>query len=133
MQKNISPKPVIWLCLPVPAWQVNGQNGFGIDGKIILNEIIPIIKKIAADLKLNTIDLQTALSGMKDHFSDGVHPDEVGLDSIAANIYRALAQVTTSTYTINTQFFPDIELKGHELSITLPSHGGGCGTPFGSG
>lgn len=120
LEKFISPKPVIWLCLPLPAWPINGNNAFAIDGQIIANEVIPIIKKVAADRKLNVIDLHTALMGMKSHFPDGVHPDGVGQDSIAANIYRALTKVASPVLAAQTPVFPELNLRGRDLRLSMP-------------
>lgn len=120
LEKHITPKPVVWLCLPVPAWPVNGTNSFGIDGQIIANEEIPIIKKVAADRKLNVIDLHTALLGMQAHSPDGVHPDAVGQDSIAANIYRALTRAATAVRIPPARAFPELYLRGRELKVSMP-------------
>jgi acyl-CoA thioesterase-1 len=120
LEKHITPKPVVWLCLPVPAWPVNGANAFGIDGQIIANEVIPIIKKVAADRQLNVIDLHTALLGMQTHSPDGVHPDGVGQDSIAANIYRALTKAATTAEDFSARVFPELYLRGRELKVDIP-------------
>ena len=120
LEKNIKPKPVIWLCLPVPAWPINGVKLAGIDGDTIFMKEIPIIKKVAADLKLNTIDLHTALLGMQAHFPDGVHPDAVGHDSIAANIYRALTKPVTSIFASLAPVFPELDLRDRDLRVGMP-------------
>ena len=120
LEKWIVPKPVIWLCLPVPAWPVNGTNPFGIDGSIILNEQIPIIKKVAASRNLKIIDLHTALLPHKSFFSDGVHPNAQGQDSIAANIYRALTKVTTGVAAQKRHLFSDRQFSGSNLNVTVP-------------
>jgi lysophospholipase L1-like esterase len=126
---TISPKPVIWLCLPVPAWPVNGTNSYGIDGTTMTNEVIPIIKQVAADRKLKTIDLHTPMLGMSAHFADGVHPDSVGQDSIAHIIYHALTAVTALEAPPQTgpgtsaaggiASLPEVGLRGSLLSVGL--------------
>jgi len=120
---TLASKPVIWLCLPVPIW----QNGYGIDGAIMTNEIIPIIKKVAADRKLKTIDLHTPLLGMSAHFSDGVHPDSLGQDSLAHLIYHALTATTTALEAPGTMaaaragWLPGFELRGRMLRVDAPA------------
>jgi len=123
---TISPKPVIWLCLPVPAWPVNGANSYDIDGIVIANEVIPIIKQVAEQRNLDIIDLHTALSGMRSHFADGVHPDAVGQDTIAHVIYRALTAPVTAlsgpSVASARSWLPEIGLLNGRLRVqALPS------------
>jgi acyl-CoA thioesterase I len=123
----LASKPVIWLCLPVPAWPVNGVNSFDISGTIVENEVIPIIKKVAADRNLKTIDLHTPMLGMKSHFSDGVHPDAVGQDSLAHLIYRALTATPTALRAPGIAsasvpgWLPGLELRGRILRLDAPA------------
>lgn len=124
---TLASKPVIWLCLPVPAWPVNGVNNFDISGTIVENEVIPIIKKVAADRNLKTIDLHTPMLGMKSHFSDGVHPDAVGQDSLAHLIYRALTATPTGLQAPGIAaasvpgWLPGLELRGRMLRLESPA------------
>jgi len=78
-------KPQIWLCLPCPIF----TNNFGIVNSVAVNEITPIIKQVAETKKLNVIDIYTPLSKYPNLFSDGVHPNDAGADSVASVIYRA--------------------------------------------
>ncbi len=89
-------KPKIWLCFPVPAWPINGEDKYGIRGTVIKNEIIPLIKKVAEENNLPIIDLHTPMLAHQSFFKvDGVHPDDEGEDSIAHIIYRALKNPPT--------------------------------------
>jgi acyl-CoA thioesterase-1 len=88
---RISPKPQIWLCLPAPAW----ANGFSISGTVIENEVIPLIKQVAQSNNLNIIDTHTPLLNKSALFSDGVHPNDEGADSIATAIFRAFKEKAT--------------------------------------
>lgn len=121
LEKNISPKPTIWLCLPAPAWPINGVNNYGIDGKIVKNEIIPIIQKVAVDRNLKTIDLQTVLTSMQSHFPDGVHPDSIGQDTIAANVYRALTAATLVKTGLKINAKPYMYMYNQSLRVEIPS------------
>lgn len=85
--RTISSKPQIWLCLPSPSF----STGSGINGNIIKNEIIPLIRQVASDKKTELIDIQTPLTPYPALFPDQVHPNDAGSDSIAAIIYRNLA------------------------------------------
>lgn len=80
-------KPRIFLCLPVPAF-VEQTGSTGIRASVVKNEIMPIIKTIGAGRSLPVIDLYTPMVNMKSRFPDGIHPDAVGQDTIAAVIYR---------------------------------------------
>jgi acyl-CoA thioesterase-1 len=84
---GISSKPRIFLVIPCPAFVDQGGSA-GIRGTVIKNEVIPLIKKVAAAKKLTTIDAYTALLGHQNFFGDGVHPNAEGHDSLASVIYR---------------------------------------------
>ena len=79
-------KPKVWLCLPVPIYATR----WGINEATIKGEIIPIIKQIAADKKLLTIDLYAALSDKPKLFPDKIHPNAEGAALMAKAIHAAL-------------------------------------------
>jgi acyl-CoA thioesterase I len=79
-------KPRIYLCLPVPVYQTQ----WGINEDSVANEVIPAIKKVAAERKLTVIDLHTALANKKEMFPDDVHPNATGAKLIAETIYAAI-------------------------------------------
>jgi lysophospholipase L1-like esterase/poly(3-hydroxybutyrate) depolymerase len=81
----LSTKPRIFLVLPVPVW----SNGYGIRDSA-LKKIIVILKQIADERGLPVIDCNTPLLSAQSFFSDGVHPDPNGADSIARIIYRSI-------------------------------------------
>lgn len=91
---TISSKPRIWLIIPVPAFS-DGSGSGGIRGSVIKNEIIPIIKKVAADRGLPTIDLYTPMLTHQAFFADNVHPSNEGHDTLAAIIYRTYLAKST--------------------------------------
>jgi acyl-CoA thioesterase I len=82
-------KPKIFPSTPQPSFLRNGQYAFGISNIVIKNEIIPKVRQIALERKLDLIDSHTPWENL-DLTSDGVHPDpaKAGADSIAAFIYR---------------------------------------------
>lgn len=55
-------------------------------------EIIPLIKRIAAALKLEIIDLYAALDGKANLFPDAVHPNDEGAGLIAKAVFAALTK-----------------------------------------
>jgi acyl-CoA thioesterase I len=82
--------PKIYLCLPVPAYSIT----FDINPDIIKNEIIPIIKQVAKEQGLATIDLYTTFSSRPELFPDDIHPNAVGAALIARTIQGAIISST---------------------------------------
>jgi lysophospholipase L1-like esterase len=97
LENGISPRPKIWLTLPVPAWEVNGVKPFnGIDGVLIRDQVIPAIKEVAAAKGLPTIDAHTPFLDLKRLVPDGVHPINEGQDSLAVIFHRTMTAGPTS-------------------------------------
>ncbi|HHY85266.1 MAG TPA: hypothetical protein GYA07_06985 [Verrucomicrobia bacterium] len=86
-----NPNARIYVCLPPPAF----PELFGIRESVISERIIPLIRQVAREEKLEVIDLHTALSGRADCFPDKVHPNEAGAALIAETIHRALTAEKT--------------------------------------
>jgi lysophospholipase L1-like esterase len=78
--------PRIFVCLPVPAYGLQ----FDINPEVIKNEIIPIIKQVAKEKGVMTVDLYTALSGRPELFPDLIHPNAAGAAIIAKTLHSAL-------------------------------------------
>jgi acyl-CoA thioesterase I len=92
LNSNISPKPVIKPCLPIPAYP-SGFVKYGINDTIINDSVIPAIKAVAQAKGLSIIDLNTPMKntlGTLVPAADGVHPNAVGQDTLAHLIYRNL-------------------------------------------
>ncbi len=111
--------PKIYLCYPVPPTKVQ----WTINDSTIVQEIIPAINRIAADMKLDIIDLHTPLLPYPQCFPDCVHPNEEGAQRIATVIYRKLTGTEPPTYTPNKPF-PGSKstLKGYD-KYTFQFHG----------
>ncbi len=93
---HIAPKPSIWPCLPMPAWQVGGVWPFsGINGNIIRDSVVPSVRKVATQLGLPVIDVYTPFLALQSLVADGVHPNAAGQDTIAHILYRALTKPVT--------------------------------------
>lgn len=84
--RQANPNVKVYVCLPTPCFP--GQ--WGINGDTIQNEIIPLVRQVAADTKSTIIDLNAALAGKKDLFPDTVHPNAEGARLMAATVYHAL-------------------------------------------
>jgi len=86
---GLASTPKIYLMLPPPAL----SSSFNIQGDVIDNQIIPIIKKIAGDMGLGIIDLNTVFraNDAKSLMSaDGIHPNDAGYRLIAQTVAAAL-------------------------------------------
>lgn len=79
-------QPRILLCLPVPAY----AERWGIRDSIIRVDVIPMIKKIAKQKHLKTIDLYKALSKHADLFPDKIHPNYAGAEIIARTVSKSI-------------------------------------------
>ncbi len=84
--KRIDSNPNIWICYPVPVYSKPGSTS----DRIIRNEIIPMINKIASQTNVKTIDLYTPLSNKQHLFPDSVHPNAEGLKIIAKEVFKSI-------------------------------------------
>ena len=103
--------PKVYLCLPVPA--VSGK--FGIRDSVIVNGVIPVVRRVAAKRGLTVIDLHEAMTPYAEYYTDGIHPDERGAAVIASTIYKTLTGKEAPEYTLG-QPFPGnkSQWKGHD-------------------
>lgn len=85
--RKLPSTPEIYLCYPA---KVYGGVQWGINDSIIVNDIIPLIKRVAQKNKIKIIDLHEATSNMPENFPDKVHPNENGAAVIAETVYKAI-------------------------------------------
>ena len=76
----LTTKPVVFLALPLAT---GNSPCCSIDGKVIHDEIVPLIKQLAAEKNLPTIDLNTPTTGHPEYFGDGVHPTDAAYALVA--------------------------------------------------
>ena len=84
--KALSSRPKVWLCKPVPVY----KDRWGITEQVVKGEVIPLLEGVAKKKKLPVIDLYKALSGAREHFPDGVHPNVKGAEILARAVYKAI-------------------------------------------
>lgn len=85
--QDLKPAPRVYLCRPVP---VPAPGNYGIN-ETALQEQMPILKKLAAELKTGVIDMYAALDGKPQLLPDHVHPNAEGAGEMA----KAAAAVLT--------------------------------------
>ena len=83
--QTITPTPKIYLCLPVPVFE---HSRFPIDGDVVEQEVIPIIKTLASENNLPIIDLYNPFLDKGNLAPDGVHPEEEGAAFMAKLIMK---------------------------------------------
>ncbi|MBN1124131.1 MAG: hypothetical protein JXA82_03925 [Sedimentisphaerales bacterium] len=78
--------PKVWICLPVPAYEVR----WGISDEIVREGVIPKVRQIAKEMGVGLIDLYTPLSDKPELFPDKIHPNAEGARQMAVEIYKAV-------------------------------------------
>ena len=86
--RELDAKPKVYLCLPAP---VVGER-WGISDKVVTEDVIPLIKKIAEETEAPIIDLYTPLKDKPELLPDKVHPNAEGATIIAETVKDAIAE-----------------------------------------
>jgi acyl-CoA thioesterase I len=84
--KSLPSNPRVFICRPVP---VSGQGNYGINETNLAIEI-PLIDRIAAEEKVDLIDMHAALLPHPELFPDRVHPNTAGAGIMAQTAAAAL-------------------------------------------
>lgn len=84
--KQLPSKPQVYLAYPVPVF----EDKWGITERIVTEEIVPAVKKVARKTDVKTIDLFTPFLGKADLTYDGIHPNDAGAALLAKEVYEAL-------------------------------------------
>ncbi|MDR0892503.1 MAG: GDSL-type esterase/lipase family protein [Mediterranea sp.] len=84
--KALPSQPKIYLCYPSKAYAV----AYDIQDKVIVKEVIPIIKKLAKKNHLPLIDLHTAMGGQPELFPDHIHPNVAGAKVMAEAVCKGI-------------------------------------------
>lgn len=79
--------PLVYLALPPVAF----ENTYKISGTVIHDQILPILKDVAASKGIPTIDINTPTTGHSEMFPDGVHPNDTGYKLLAQTMRDGLA------------------------------------------
>lgn len=84
--QKLPTSPKVFICRPVP---VPEPGNFGIN-ETALQEQMPVLKKLAGELKAGVIDMHAALDGKPAMLPDRVHPNDDGAAAMAKAAFAAL-------------------------------------------
>lgn len=85
--RHANPAANIFICYPTPDF----PGCWGINGKTIHDEVIPLIRTVADETGVRVIDLYSPFGGRAHLFlPDTVHPNDKGAKRLAAEIFHAL-------------------------------------------
>jgi lysophospholipase L1-like esterase len=85
--QEISTRPKIFVVLPPPIFSTNAGRP---NETALREDVIPLIKQVANETNLATIDVHTALINHPDYFWDGIHPNNKGARVIATQVYDTI-------------------------------------------
>jgi lysophospholipase L1-like esterase len=122
--------PRIVLLLPIPSFVTDTT---GIWNPVILNGVIPSIKQVAYDNKVEVIDLYSLFVDKARLIPDKIHPNAEGATIMATRLYDLLRQQRDTTYDIFAKIsFPqkissfhgyactDFQFDGRDCKIVKP-------------
>ena len=122
---TLSSHPKIYLATTVPVF----KEGIGIDARVVREEVIPLIKKIAKKNNLELIDLYTPFVDKAKLFPDDVHPNAEGAGEMAKVVYQ---YITRKRGQLSPQEYPGhlthwkgfdkyiFNFNGHQAHIVIP-------------
>jgi lysophospholipase L1-like esterase len=85
----LTPKPEVFLGLPL---STGNSPCCTINGTVIHDEELPLIKQLANEKSLPIIDLNTPTANHPEYFVDGVHPTDAGYLIVAKLVHAGLLQ-----------------------------------------
>ena len=88
--------PRVWLSIMPPA---SATACCDIQGSVIANEIVPLLKTCAAETGAVNIDVFTVFQSHMDTLLDGVHPNDEGAGVLAKTVFDALSKTPSVTLT----------------------------------
>jgi acyl-CoA thioesterase I len=88
--QTLASKPKVFIVIPPPVF----TNSLELNGTIVENDIIPLIRQTASNLNLPLIDAHTVLLNHPEDFKDGVHPNSQGSEVIAKQIFNVISQTS---------------------------------------
>eukprot|EP01016_Furgasonia_blochmanni_P001644 TRINITY_DN10644_c0_g1_i2.p1 TRINITY_DN10644_c0_g1~~TRINITY_DN10644_c0_g1_i2.p1 ORF type:complete len:218 (+),score=28.09 TRINITY_DN10644_c0_g1_i2:64-717(+) len=84
--KELNPTPKIYVGIPPPAF----KDAYSMSAEFLRETIIPMIKQVATNEKLELLDFYEDLIEHPDFFVDGIHPNGDGLRVIAEHVNKVI-------------------------------------------
>ena len=89
--RNLPSRPEIWVLLPPPIVpRLGGKAAYHLQPQVLQQEILPLLRAIAAANAAETIDLQPVFAPEEKLFPDGVHPNARGAHLLAQTVYQSV-------------------------------------------
>jgi lysophospholipase L1-like esterase len=97
----LTPKPVVYLALPLATGNncSCGSSCCQISSAVIHDEELPLIRQLAQEKGLPTIDLNAPTTAHPEYFADGVHPNDAGYVVVAKTMMAGLLRLPTVALT----------------------------------
>lgn len=86
--RAVNPNVTIYICYPIPYFRDNTQERE--HAKVIIEEVIPIIKQVAKKNNVHLIDLHSAFLDKRSLTYDDVHPNAEGAALIASEVFKKI-------------------------------------------
>lgn len=91
MYQLLPSHPKVFVATPLPAYaDGSGNVRYDIQPQVIADEILPIVKRVAAETNAELIDLYPVFEGRTELYSDGLHPTAEGAALLAQTVYGAI-------------------------------------------
>ncbi|MDM7925094.1 MAG: GDSL-type esterase/lipase family protein [bacterium] len=84
--RSLPSHPLVYACIPPPAFSA----AYDISDSVIANDIIPMIRQIAADKDCPIIDFRAPLLDRPDLLPDGIHPNIEGSGVMARTLWETM-------------------------------------------
>jgi lysophospholipase L1-like esterase len=117
---NLPSHPRVLLLTPCPVF---GNGVYDINPGVVATNILPQVRKLADELGLELVDINTLLSGRRDWFYDPVHPNTRGATVMAAYLYTAVTGSKPAGQV------PNVQLTRSTLNrsvLSWPAEWAGC-------
>ena len=89
--QQLPSNPKVYVATPLPAYaDGSGKVRYDIQPDVISDEILPIVKRVAAETNAELIDLYPVFEGRTELYSDGLHPTAEGAALLARTVYDAI-------------------------------------------
>ena len=89
--QNLPSKPKVYVATPLPAYaDGSGKVRYSIRPEVIRDEIVPAVRRAAAETGAELIDLYPVFEEKTELYSDGLHPTAEGAALLARTVYDAI-------------------------------------------